>query len=138
MTLLGDDLPDAANRVTLSERKDRHGLPLARVTHGFADDALKAYEAGSAQGVKLLEAAGAKEVWMGNQASQHIMGGTIMGDDPAASVTNSYGQTHYLPNLFVLGTGLFPTPGAVNPTFTIHALTLRTAEQMLATWSDLV
>ena len=64
----------------------------------------------------------------------HIMGGTIMGDDPDTSVTNSYGQTHDLPNLVVAGPGLFPTSGGVNPTFTVHALTARSADHLLANW----
>jgi len=48
--------------------------------------------------------------------------------DLKASVTNGYGQTHDFPNLFIAGSGLFPTSRAVNPTFTIHALALRAAE----------
>ena len=66
------------------------------------------------------------------------MGGTIMGDDPQTSVANSYGQTHDVDNLFVLGTGLFPTGGAVNPTFTVHALTLRTVDYVLDNWASLI
>jgi choline dehydrogenase-like flavoprotein len=51
-----------------------------------------------------------------------------MGADPRRSVTNSYGQTHDVPNLFVAGASLFPTIAAVNPTATICALALRTAD----------
>jgi len=65
------------------------------------------------------------------------MGGTIMGQDPAASVTNSYGQTHDVANLFVAGPGLFATSGAVNPTFTLHALATRTARYLSEQWSSI-
>jgi choline dehydrogenase-like flavoprotein len=65
----------------------------------------------------------------------HLFGGTIMGTGAANSVTNSYGQTHELQNLYVAGPGIFPTEGASNPTFTIFALSLRGAEQMAANWS---
>ncbi len=41
-----------------------------------------------------------------------------MGEDPDSSVTNSYGQTHEVNNLFVAGASLFPTVAAVNPTGT--------------------
>ena len=41
-----------------------------------------------------------------------------MGTDASNSVTNSYGQTHELANLYIAGGGLFPTEGAVNPTNT--------------------
>ncbi|HYV69892.1 MAG TPA: GMC oxidoreductase, partial [Pseudolabrys sp.] len=57
------------------------------------------------------------------------------GTDASNSITNSYGQTHELPNLYVAGPGIFPTEGASNPTYTIFALSLRGAEQMAANWS---
>jgi choline dehydrogenase-like flavoprotein len=60
-----------------------------------------------------------------------------MGERRAASVTNSYGQTHDVANLFVAGSSLFPTSGAVNPTLTIHALTLRACEYMIDNWAGL-
>jgi choline dehydrogenase-like flavoprotein len=66
------------------------------------------------------------------------MGGVIMGNDPGASVCTSHGQTHDIPNLFVAGSSLFPTSGAVNPTFTIHAVTTRSAEWIDATWGAIV
>ena len=61
----------------------------------------------------------------------HIMGGTVMGENAASSVTNQYGRLHELDNLFIAGPGLFPSSGAVNPTFTIHALAMRTADHIL-------
>jgi len=63
------------------------------------------------------------------------MGGTIMGIDAADSVTNSYGQTHEIPNLWIAGLGIFPTSGAPNPTYTIYALSLRGAEQLAKNWA---
>ena len=60
-----------------------------------------------------------------------------MGRSASSSVTNGYGQTHDVANLFVSGSGLFPTSGAVNPTFTIYALALRTADYLLAQWPAL-
>ena len=45
----------------------------------------------------------------------HLMGGTIMGTGAGNSVTNSYGQTHELPNLYVAGPGIFATAGRVEP-----------------------
>lgn len=138
MTLFGENLPSSDSRVTLSEKKDPYGFPLARVVHDFGPDDLKCYEAGIQQGLAILKAAGAYEVWAGGRANAHIMGGTIMGRVPESSVTNSYGQTHDLSNLFVAGPGLFPTSGAVNPTFTIHALALRSAQHIINNWSRLV
>ena len=50
-----------------------------------------------------------------------------MGQDPSTSVTNDYGQTHEVDNLFIAGASLYPTGGAVNPTATLAALVFRTA-----------
>ena len=135
MTAVVEDLPVAENRVQLSaDQKDANGVPLAQVTH-TTDPASKAlWNQTLIEGQDVFKAAGAREVWTGPQGAMHIMGGTIMGDDPDTSVTNSYGQTHDLPNLVVAGPGLFPTSGGVNPTFTVHALTARSADHLLANW----
>jgi choline dehydrogenase-like flavoprotein len=58
----------------------------------------------------------------------HIMGTHRMGDDPATSVVNRDGRAHDHPNLFLLGSGVFPTVGTANPTLTIAALSLWTAQ----------
>src|SRR5206468_2727856 len=53
---------------------------------------------------------------------------------PLAKIINSYGQTHEIANLYVAGPGIFATGGASNPTYTIFALSLRSAEQLAAKW----
>jgi choline dehydrogenase-like flavoprotein len=53
-----------------------------------------------------------------------------MGNDPATSVTNSYGQTHDIPNLFVSDGSLFTTSSSANPTLTIISLMLRQADYL--------
>jgi choline dehydrogenase-like flavoprotein len=76
-------------------------------------------------------------VWAGPAPGfSHLLGGTIMGNTKKDSVTDSYGRTHDIANLFIVGPGLFPTEGAVNPTFSIHALTLRTADYMKTHWGS--
>ena len=90
-----------------------------------------------AEGQAIFKKAGAYVVWTGGRARIHLMGGVIMGQESSRSVTNSFGQTHDIPNLFVAGSSLFPTGGAVNPTLTIYALTQRTATYMLDNWARL-
>lgn len=138
MTFVGEDLPDVKNEVALhADQRDRYGFPLARATHDFGSDDIKCYEAGIKQGLEIFKAAGAYEVWASGRVRMHAMGGVIMGRDRRSSVTNSYGQTHDISNLFVAGPCLFPTSGAVNPCFTIHALTLRAAHYINENWSSL-
>ena len=54
-----------------------------------------------------------------------------MGNDPAESVTDAFGRVHDTENLYVAGPALFPSSGAVNPTFTISALASRQADHLL-------
>jgi choline dehydrogenase-like flavoprotein len=111
-------------------------MPLGKIIHSYDQDAVALWNANFAEGIKIGKATGAKEVWSarGNMPTIHLMGGTIMGTGAGNSVTNSYGQTHELPNLYVAGPGIFATGGAVNPTYTIFALSLRGAEQLAANW----
>jgi choline dehydrogenase-like flavoprotein len=64
--------------------------------------------------------------------SGHIMGTTIMGNDPKTSVVDKDCRTHDHPNLFILGSSVFPTSSTANPTSTIAALALRAAETISA------
>ena len=69
-----------------------------------------------------------KEVWVSGRNPEHLLGGTLMGENPDRSVTNSYGQTHEVDNLFLAGASLFPTSAAVNPTATLVSLAPRTTD----------
>ena len=123
------------NRVRLSSRRrDRFGVPLAEVKHNLPDFSLKLFEQMRQEGLAIFRAGGAEEAWNSPQAPMHSMGGTPMGAEPASSVTDSYGRVHELRNLFVAGPGLFPTSGAVNPTFTISALALRASAHIDRDW----
>lgn len=137
MTFVGEGLPDPANGLTLGGGVDRFGVPRAQVTHQFPQDSVKCWEAGIKQGKEVFAAAGAKEIWTSGRNQMHTMGGAVMGLTAADSVTNSHGQTHELANLYVAGSSLFPTAGGVNPTFTICALAMRAADDMLKHWSSL-
>ena len=50
--------------------------------------------------------------------------------DPRRGVTDGWGRVHGLPNLHIAGSSLFPTGGWANPTLTILALALRTADRI--------
>ena len=135
MAAVCEGLPLLENQVRLSTRsKDEYGVPLAEVTHSFAPSSLALAEVARQEGEAVFCAAGATEVWSSDVNAMHIMGGTVMGASPELAVTNSYGQTHDIPNLIIAGAGLFPTSGGVNPTFTIHALAHRTAKHLLDHW----
>jgi choline dehydrogenase-like flavoprotein len=54
-----------------------------------------------------------------------------MGSSPADSVVDSGQRSWEHRNLYLTGSGSFPTMGTSNPTLTMAALSLRTAEQMI-------
>lgn len=132
----GEGLPLADNRVELSDRAGPAGTRLPRVVHGFAPESVAVWAAAKTLGLKVLGAAGAADSWAAPMASAHMMGGTIMGRDPARSVADSFGRSHDIRNLVIAGPGLFPTAGAMNPNFTNHAVSLRAVENLLAHWGD--
>ncbi len=139
LTMFGEDLPNAENRVELASDKDEFGMPLARLTHSFDDDAMALWNANFEQGVKVAKATNAKEAWPGKGPvvpTSHLHGGAIMGTGAENSVVNSYGQTHEIANLWMAGPCIFPTEGASNPTYTIFAVSLRGAEQLAKTWGS--
>jgi choline dehydrogenase-like flavoprotein len=61
----------------------------------------------------------------------HIMGTYRMGDDPKKSVVDSFQKSHDHDNLYLIGSGVFPTAATGNPTLTLAALCLRTAEKII-------
>ena len=118
------------NRVTIDDQvKDEYGIPAAKITYHFSDNDHKLSREGRRRGEEAFEAAGAKEVWSdGPTRGSYWLGGLRMGSDPAASVTNGYGQTHDIPNLFVVGPMLIPGAVGIQPTLTIVALGNRIGE----------
>ena len=138
MLAFAEELPRRENRIELTRERDRFGNRRARVVHGYTDEAIALRALAETEGLNIFEAAGARERWASGINQAHMMGGTIMGEDASRSVCDGFGRVHELTNVFVAGSGLFPTSGAVNPTFTIYALAARTMDHLLSHWSDYV
>lgn len=88
----------------------RLGLDHARRLHEVVFSALGVAERYHAEDVK---------------GASHLMGTCRMGTDARTSVVDTDLRTHDHPNLFVMGSAVFPTGGASNPTLTIAAFALR-------------
>jgi len=54
-----------------------------------------------------------------------------MGNDPKDSVVNQWGQSHDVPNLFIIDGSVFPTSSGGNPTSTIMANALRSVRHLV-------
>jgi choline dehydrogenase-like flavoprotein len=135
VSVLGEDLPDAKNRVELdSEKKDSSGIPAPRVVYAYSDNSLKMLDHGYRMARQALEAAGAIEILDSGiiQPAFHLLGTARMGNDPKTSVVNKWHQSHDVRNLFIVDGSSFATSAAVNPTSTIGALALRAADGIWA------
>jgi len=62
----------------------------------------------------------------------HEVGGALMGEDPAKSVTNGWCQTHDVKNLFLTDGAPFASNADKNPTLTIMALAWRACDRITA------
>jgi choline dehydrogenase-like flavoprotein len=130
MFINGEDLPRPDNRITLNPNvKDAYGLPVANVhvDDHPNDQAMRKHA--QAQMSKMYDAVGAKRIVPGPvPPASHNMCTARMSADPREGVTNAYGQSHDLKNLFISDGSALPTAGAANPTLTIVALALRQAD----------
>lgn len=130
VTLVGEVLPAAENRVTLSsEERDEYGLPTAHVTFSYGDNDQRLIDHAVKQMQAILQAAGGTPEFVVPDTA-HLMGGCRMGDDPTTSVVDRWGQSHDIPNLFISGASVFVTSGGGNPTETVMALAVRTADRI--------
>jgi choline dehydrogenase-like flavoprotein len=132
MWLVGEDLPQETNRVTLDPTaKDEFGLPVASVHYDDHpnDAAMRnhAYRQGSA----VYEAIGATATFpTPPYPSTHNMGTNRMSANAKDGVVNKFGQTHDIKNLFVSDGSQFTSSAACNPTLTIVALAVRQADHI--------
>ena len=86
------------------------------------------------------EAAGAHDIIVQaplRNAGWHLLGTACMGVDPEHSVVNEWGRCHDVKNLFIIDGSVFVTSGGVNPTNTIQALALHTADRIKNNLSNL-
>ncbi|SEH63596.1 Choline dehydrogenase [Halopenitus malekzadehii] len=133
MGALVGQLPDEGSYVGLDrDRTDAHGNPVPEIHWSVDDRALETIDRVNAIQESILEELGAEITWQADAESTgpayHHMGTTRMGEDPTESVVDPDLRTHDLRNCWIVGSSVFPTGGAMNPTLTIAALALRAAE----------
>jgi choline dehydrogenase-like flavoprotein len=130
MWIVGEDMPQETNRVTLDPvAKDKFGMPVASVH--FDDHANDVAMRGHAwsRGKAIYEAAGATDVFpTPPYPSTHNLGTNRMSERARDGVVNAHGQTHDIKNLFISDGSQFTTGGAENPTLTIVSLAIRQAD----------
>jgi choline dehydrogenase-like flavoprotein len=113
------------------DETDDNGLKIPKVTFSYSDNDRKLINHAQQFMRDTLEAAGARDVWMEDDTA-HLMGGCRMGFTPEDSVTDGYGRTWEIPNLWICDGSLFPTGGGANPSLTIMALAARIGDHITA------
>jgi len=118
------------NRVAVDDTvKDRFGVPVAKIIYHFSDNDKRLSQVAAQRGREIFEAAGAIEVLPDQRVrGSYYLGGIRMGTDPSNSVTDSYGRSHDVRNLFIAGPMLIPAAVGIQPTLTIVAMANRTAD----------
>jgi choline dehydrogenase-like flavoprotein len=149
---LVEQTPDLENRVTLSEFRDGLGLPRPEISYDLSDYTRQGIVTAHRMKNLLFKKMGVNEftekvakneptrfdeliddkiVTLSYIGAGHIIGTCRMGAKKDNSVVNSYQQSWDHDNLYLLGSSTFPTGATANPTLTIAALSLRTADKIL-------
>lgn len=136
-----EQAPVPENRVSLSQKKDRFGNPLAkvewkindldkrtlRVFHKILKEEFRKLGIGELQSPLLSDSS--PDFPISSDASHH-MGTTRMGQDPRNSVVDENCRLHEMDNLYIAGSSVFPTGGYASPNATIVALAIRLADHL--------
>lgn len=132
MWLVGEDMPQESNGVTLSQDvKDQYGLPVPNVHFSDHPNDIAMRNHAYRQGQAVYDAVGATRTFpTPPYPSTHNLGTNRMSENPADGVVNRWGQTHDIENLFISDGSQFTTGAAENPTLTIVALAIRQADHI--------
>jgi choline dehydrogenase-like flavoprotein len=146
--------PDDSNTVTLSNQfKDHLGLWRPQINYDLSEYTKQGLVAAKATATAIFDALNAKEYttppdeddpssfqWPPGEKTRikyfgagHIVGTHRMGTDRSNSVVNDMQRSWDHDNLYLVGCGSFPTVATANPTLTLAALCLRTADHILNT-----
>jgi choline dehydrogenase-like flavoprotein len=141
IAVIGEDLPELHNMIDLDpELTDTDGIPAPRINYTLSENSRNQLDHAIENAKTVFETAGAIDIYVDplmRQSGWHLMGTARMGENPLDSVVDKWGQAHDVDNLFIIDGSVFVTGAAVNPTPTIQALALRTADYIIANRNDL-
>lgn len=145
-----EQAPNPDSRVTLSSEKDALGVSRVKLDWRLSPIDVRSVEALVETLGEELERLGLGRVEPASWLKQgegwrtdplisahpvggyHHMGTTRMADAPRSGVADADTRVNGISNLYIAGSSLFPTSGWANPTLTIVALALRTADKVSA------
>lgn len=144
-----DQAPLADNRVTLDPTNtDGLGLPRPHIDYGLDPYTMEGFRVAADVCSKIYARMGAQEftttgvggtgdfTYKGKNyhyyGAGHLMGTHRMGADPDHSVVDANQHSHDVANLWIVGSGSFPTACTANPTLTLMGLAFKSARSILA------
>jgi choline dehydrogenase-like flavoprotein len=143
-----EQLRSEANAVTIDPRyRDALGNPRPVISYHIDDYTMAGMSAAAAVARQVFRQAGITDcsdpeagAWFPSVSRDgevlhydgmgHFAGTHVMGRRPGESVVDAHQRSWEHRNLYVVGSGSFPTMGTSDPTLTMAALALRTAEHM--------
>jgi choline dehydrogenase-like flavoprotein len=147
LLLRAEQCPNPKSRLTLGDELDEMGVPVAHLNWDLTPkDWESVYRTAELVTEALVRHAGADiELVISRDSAWppipentdhyqgwgcHHSGATRMSGHPSLGVVDPNTRVHGTANLFVAGSSIFPTEGYANPTLTLIALALRTADYL--------
>jgi len=145
----GEQIPQATSRVALIDATDELGVRRLRVDWRYSpldidsvrrtlDVFASEFERCNIGSFQYNRDALGEDLMRYGAFGGHHIGTARMGNDVRTSVVDANCKVHSVDNLFVAGSAVFPTSSQANPTLTIIALSLRLADHMARSLSDVV
>jgi choline dehydrogenase-like flavoprotein len=130
-----EQLPYEENQISLDEAiTDELGLPVPKIVYSFKREReQRTIEKAAAVIHQIFEALNARNIRprvVGMPA--HHLGTCRMGNDSRSSIVDPDLRVHGIDNIYIVGGSVFPSSGAVAPTLTIAALSLRLGDHLRA------
>lgn len=150
-----DQSPLQENRVMLDlddngqpNNVDGLGLPRPKVEYGLDPYTMEGFRMAAYVCTKVYERMGATEFTVNSvggtgdftykgvnyhyYGAGHVVGTHRMGPDASTSVVDASQRSHDVPNLWIVGSGSFPTVCTANPTLTLLGLAFKSAKSIIA------
>jgi choline dehydrogenase-like flavoprotein len=133
-----EQFPNRNSAVSLSEKKDRFGYPIARIDWKLAQEDLDSIAAFNGLALNALATGGARISFRKTKdrigetltSAAHHTGTARMAADARSGVVDRDLKVWGVDNLHICDASVFPTSGNANPALTISALAIRLADRL--------
>jgi len=139
-TCRGEMIPNADSYCEIdTEVKDKWGIPTLKFHFRWSDEELRMVAHFQETTKQIIDRLGGRVLWGDMSPVEaiskggeiiHEVGTARMGDDPGSSVTNQFGQSWDIDNLFIADGSVFASKAHKNPTLTIMALAWRSSDYL--------